>query len=220
MMTVRAAVALSALLLPAQALICGPALGAPPRPLTTNRRCGAARGCAVEVEEVLVTSDGGVRKRVLQAAPAGALPPAWGAMVRVSYTAAFDNGTIFERHGSDDSFEFQLNTGQVIDGLARGVASMRVGERAALTCSPEWGHGSLGLPPHIPGDETLRYSLELVSTSKGPPVENDDFDMHVYRNALEGKDSGQGATAGYRWSEGGEEVRRCGPRHRSAARQL
>jgi hypothetical protein len=160
----------------------------------------------VEAEEVLVTSDGGVRKRVLQAAPAGALPPKWGAMVRVSYTATFDNGTVFERHGPDNPFEFQLNTGQVIDGLARGVAAMCVGERAALTCAPEWGHGSLGLPPHIPGDETLRYTLELVGTSEGPQVENEDFDMHVYRNALEGKDSGMGFTPAYRWSEGGEEV--------------
>ena len=37
-------------------------------------------------------------------------------------------------------------------------------------------------------------------------VENDDFDMHVYRNALEGKDSGMGFTPAYRWTEGGEEV--------------
>jgi len=167
------AVVLSALLDPAHALICGPALGTPPRPPATSARRGAVRGCAVEAEEVLVTSDGGVRKRVLQAAPAGALPPKWGAMVRVSYTAAFDNGTVFERHGPDNPFEFQLNTGQVIDGLARGVAAMCVGERAALTCAPEWGHGSLGLPPHIPGDETLRYTLELVGTSEGPQVEDD-----------------------------------------------
>ena len=171
-MTVGRVAVLNALLLPAHALICGPALGVPPRPPTTSARRAAVHGCAVEAEEVLVTSDGGVRKRVLQAAPAGALPPKWGAMVRVSYTATFDNGTVFERHGPDNPFEFQLNTGQVIDGLARGVAAMCVGERAALTCAPEWGHGSLGLPPHIPGDETLRYTLELVGTSEGPQVEN------------------------------------------------
>ena len=117
---------ISVLLVPAQALVCGPALGAPPRPATSARRA-AVRGCAVEAEEVLITSDGGVRKRVLRAAPAGALAPKWGAMVRVSYTATFDNGTVFERHGPDNPFEFQLNTGQVIDGLARGVAAMRVG---------------------------------------------------------------------------------------------
>ena len=201
----RLVAVLNAVLLPAQALVCGPALGAPPRPATSAPRA-AVRGCAVEAEEVLVTSDGGVRKRVLRAAPAGALAPKWGAMVRVSYTATFDNGTVFERHGPDNPFEFQLNTGQVIDGLARGVAAMRVGERAALTCAPEWAHGSLGLPPHIPGDETLRYTLELEASYEGPQVENEDFDMHVYRNALEGKDSGMGFTPGYRWAEGGEEV--------------
>ena len=120
-MTVGRVAVLNALLLPAHALICGPALGAPPRPPATSARRGAVRGCAVEAEEVLVTSDGGVRKRVLQAAPAGAVPPKWGAMVRVSYTAAFDNGTVFERHGPDDPFEFQLNTGQVLHvGLGLG----------------------------------------------------------------------------------------------------
>ena len=84
-MALRLATVLNAVLLPAQALVCGPALGAPPRPATTRR--AAVRGCAVEAEEVQVTSDGGVRKRVLRAAPAGALAPKWGAMVRVSYTA-------------------------------------------------------------------------------------------------------------------------------------
>ena len=59
-MALRLATVLNALLVPSQALVCGPALGAPPRPATSARRA-AVRGCAVEAEEVLVTSDGGVR---------------------------------------------------------------------------------------------------------------------------------------------------------------
>ena len=176
-----------------------------PRPFAPHAsRRGTA--CACAGAEVQVTSDGGVRKQVLQPAPEGAVLPEWGSLVRVGYTGSFENGTSFEVHTVDAPFEFQLNTGQVIDGLARGVATMRVGERARLTCAPDWAHGSLGLPPHIPGNATLCYDIELVDTAEGPVVENDDFDMHVYKNALEGKESGRGRTSGYRWAEGGEEV--------------
>jgi len=37
-------------------------------------------------------------------------------------------------------------------------------------------------------------------------VENDDFDINVYKRSLEGKEAASGRTADYRWTEGGTEV--------------
>ena len=42
-----------------------------------------------------------------------------------------------------------------LDGLECGVASMQVGERALLTCEPDWAHAALGVPGHVPPDSAV-----------------------------------------------------------------
>ena len=51
---------------------------------------------------------------------------------------------------------------QVISGWDRGFASMRVGERALLTLSPEYAYGGGG-SGKIPGSATLEFEVELLS---------------------------------------------------------
>lgn len=211
------------------------ALIAPPQrapALRAHWRGSAASvvACAVADGELLLTEDGGVRKRILRPGPDDSSTPDWGALVHVAYTGTLLNGTVFEEKTADAPFSFQLNTGAVVDGLERGVETMRVGERAQLTCAADWAHGSLGVPGHIPKDSTLCYDIELLDWEEqdevcacmkpaafGPTVsprmrprstqvENDDFDMHVYKRSLEGRDAASGRTADYRWSEGGTEV--------------
>ena len=58
----------------------------------------------------------------------------------------------------------------------------------------------------MPPDSAVCYDIELVDWREGPEVENDDFNMHVYKEAIRGRPAGTGRTADYRWSEGGEEV--------------
>jgi FK506-binding protein 4/5 len=53
--------------------------------------------------------------------------------------------------------------GQVIKGWDVGVASMRMGEKAYLTCSPDYAYGKAGSPPKIPADATLVFEVELLS---------------------------------------------------------
>ena len=42
-----------------------------------------------------------------------------------------------------------------------GVASMRRGELAMLTCRSEYAYGANGSPPRIPPDATLCFEVEL-----------------------------------------------------------
>ena len=152
-----------------------------PRPLTTlgalivrpqrvpapRTRCRSIAACAIDVpargdDELLLSEDGGVRKQVLRPGPDDSTTPDWGALVHVAYTGTLPNGTVFEEKTAEKPFSFQLNTGAVVDGLERGVETMRVGERARLTCAAEWAHGALGVPGHIPPDSALCYDIELL----------------------------------------------------------
>ena len=143
----------------------------PQRASALRPRCrgsaAAIVACTIDVtarddDELLLSEDGGVRKRVLRPGPDDSSTPVWGALVYVAYTGTLPNGTVFEEKTADAPFSFQLNTGAVVDGLERGVETMRVGERAQLTLAAEWAHGSLGVPGHIPQDSTLCYDIELL----------------------------------------------------------
>ena len=39
---------------------------------------------------------------------------------------------------------------------------MSLGERATLTCTPDYAYGVAGAPPDIPPDATLEFDVELV----------------------------------------------------------
>ncbi len=46
--------------------------------------------------------------------------------------------------------------------IQQGVATMKVGERAVLKCSPEFAYGPRGYPPVIPQNATLLFDVELL----------------------------------------------------------
>jgi len=53
--------------------------------------------------------------------------------------------------------------GKVIKAWDVGVASMKKGELARLTCKPEYAYGAGGMPPTIPPEATLVFEVELLS---------------------------------------------------------
>jgi len=53
----------------------------------------------------------------------------------------------------------------VIRAWDEGVAQMSVGQRAKLTCSPDYAYGDRGFPPVIPPGSTLIFDVELLSFS-------------------------------------------------------
>ena len=59
-------------------------------------------------------------------------------------------------------FSFKVGEGRVIKGWDVGIPTMCRGEKAILTCSPEYAYGEQGSPPKIPGGATLAFEVELL----------------------------------------------------------
>ena len=47
---------------------------------------------------------------------------------------------------------------------------MEIGEKAEIIIAPEYGYGKIGNPPKIPGDATLTFVIELLSTHERRPT--------------------------------------------------
>jgi peptidylprolyl isomerase len=90
-----------------------------------------------------------------------------GTNVMVHYVGvAWSNGQQFDASWDrDESFDFRLGAGQVIQGWDAGVAGMKVGGRRRLTIPPALGYGSRGAGGVIKGGETLVFVVDLLGVS-------------------------------------------------------
>nr|CCA14206.1 peptidylprolyl cistrans isomerase putative [Albugo laibachii Nc14] len=108
-----------------------------------------------------LTGDGGVLKEIYQDGT-GETPPD-GYEIRAHYTGTLLDGTVFDSSRDRDSeFTFVLGKGNVIKAWDSAFATMKVGERAMLTCKPEYAYGEAGSPPKIPANATLKFDVELL----------------------------------------------------------
>jgi len=114
--------------------------------------------------DVSIAQDGGILKEILVEAPTDAAgPPPDGTIVTAHYTGTLTDGTKFDSSvDRGKPFEFTIGQGQVIKGWDDGFASMKVGEKAILTLTPEYGYGASGSPPKIPPNSTLKFEVELL----------------------------------------------------------
>ncbi len=90
-----------------------------------------------------------------------------GSIVIVDYVGvSWSTGIQFDASWDrNDTFDFRLGGGQVIEGWDAGVAGMRVGGRRQLVIPPAMGYGSRGVPGVIKGDETLVFVVDLRGVS-------------------------------------------------------
>lgn len=58
---------------------------------------------------------------------------------------------------------FHSYPGEVIKGWDLGVATMKKGEIARLTCKSDYAYGECGHPPKIPSDATLIFEASFSS---------------------------------------------------------
>jgi FKBP-type peptidyl-prolyl cis-trans isomerase len=108
----------------------------------------------------------GIKKEIITEAPsANWKKPKSGDDVTVHYVGTLESdGTEFDSSRSRGKpFNFLLGKGQVIQGWDKGVATMKQGEVAKFTLSPEFAYGEEGSPPKIPANATLVFEVELLS---------------------------------------------------------
>ncbi|KAH3766815.1 peptidyl-prolyl cis-trans isomerase FKBP4 [Pelomyxa schiedti] len=121
----------------------------------------AIREPAVD-EEIKVTNDGGVLKKIVKKGT-GYKKPAKGADVDVHYVGKLLDNTIFDSsRDRDKPFNFKLGCGNVIKGWDEGVATMLKDEIAIFTIKPEYAYGSSG-QGKIPPNSTLVFEVELLN---------------------------------------------------------
>lgn len=85
--------------------------------------------------------------------------------VKVHYTGTLLDGSQFDSSRGRSPFSFDLGKRQVITGWDKGVATMKVGERATLVLSPEYGYGAEGSPPDIPANSVLVFDVEVLGSN-------------------------------------------------------
>lgn len=86
--------------------------------------------------------------------------PQTGQEVHALYRGTLESGEEFDSNQNRDSpFTFTIGQGQVIKGWDEGFASMKIGEKATLICSPEYAYGARGSPPKIPPNSTLHFEV-------------------------------------------------------------
>lgn len=108
----------------------------------------------------------GIEKEILTEAPSDSWrKPKRGEEVTVHYvgTLQSDGSEFDSSRGRGKPFEFTLGRGQVIKGWDLGVGTMKKGEIAKFTLSPEFAYGENGSPPKIPANATLIFEVELIS---------------------------------------------------------
>ncbi|EOA34976.1 hypothetical protein CARUB_v10020064mg [Capsella rubella] len=94
-----------------------------------------------------------------------------GATVTVSYVAKLEDGTTFEMKGvgEGEPLVFITDEEKVISGLDKAAATMKRGEKAVLTISPEYGFGNVEVQcdlAKVPQCSTLIYEVEMLDFVK------------------------------------------------------
>lgn len=100
--------------------------------------------------------------------PGNGQKPTQGSTVTVHYVGKLTNGKEFDSSRKRNKpFEFKLGVGQVIKGWDEGVAKMSIGEKAIITCPPNYGYGNQDVGNGlIPPNSTLIFEVELISFQK------------------------------------------------------
>uniref|UniRef100_A0AAR2IPY0 peptidylprolyl isomerase n=1 Tax=Pygocentrus nattereri TaxID=42514 RepID=A0AAR2IPY0_PYGNA len=91
------------------------------------------------------------------------ITPGDGYYVKPHLTGSLTDGRKFDSsRDRGKPFKFKIGKQEVIRGWDEGVAQMSVGQRAKLTCTPDFAYGSKGHPGIIPPNATLIFDVELI----------------------------------------------------------
>ena len=143
-----------------------------------------------DTKAINITPDGGVTKKVL--ASGSGDPIRHGQEVKINFTAklASDNSIFDSTEKRGESLKLIIGNDMVIDGLEQGILTMLQGEKAEFKIEPQHAYGKVGSPPHIPGDSTLIYEIELVQIGDRRPTKWQMSEEELFNIATRMKDDG------------------------------
>jgi FKBP-type peptidyl-prolyl cis-trans isomerase len=87
--------------------------------------------------------------------------------VKVHYHGTLRDGTVFDS-SVDRGEPATFPLGRVIPCWTEALQTMKVGEKAHITCPPEIAYGDRGAPPRIKPGATLAFDVELLEIVKAP----------------------------------------------------
>lgn len=105
--------------------------------------------------------EGGIKMYVLQKGT-GAVPRPK-SNVMINYHGMLMNGKVFDS-SFDRGTPSDFNLGSLIRGWQIGLTQVGTGSKIKLIIPPEYGYGERGSPPNIPGNATLVFDIELITT--------------------------------------------------------
>ena len=86
-----------------------------------------------------------------------------GSRVKVHYTGKLTNGTVFDSSVTrGQPLDFVVGVQQVIRGWDEGIVQLQKGQKAILTCPPDYAYGAAGAGNVIPPNATLSFEVELI----------------------------------------------------------
>jgi FKBP-type peptidyl-prolyl cis-trans isomerase len=134
-----------------------------------TKNLGQATAYFTKLREIkdVVELPSGLRYQIVT--PGTGNPPKATDTVKVNYTGALIDGTVFdssERQGKP--LEFALNS--VIAGWTEGLQKISKGGKIKLFVPPSLGYGDDGRPG-IPPGSVLVFDVELLDISSTPPAE-------------------------------------------------
>ena len=145
----------------------------------------------VEEKSIALTEDKGVMKQIMVEGDEGELPQK-GEQCLVHYEGKLTDGKVFDCSYEREPLGLAVGTGQVIKGWDIGIASMKVGEKAVLTISAEYGYGEAGAGADIPGGATLIFTVDLVQCGSRKAASLRKKDFESFEQAKVHKDEGNG----------------------------
>lgn len=83
-----------------------------------------------------------------------------------------------------------VGNGQVIDGLDKGILTMKLSERAEFIIQPKYGYGSVGSPPNIPPNAVLWVIVDLIQIGDRRPSKWSMDESEIMKTAARLKDEG------------------------------
>ncbi|KXX76583.1 hypothetical protein MMYC01_204847 [Madurella mycetomatis] len=94
--------------------------------------------------------------------------PTKGKIVRIAYTGWLkdtskpgNKGQKFDASSDQADFEIEIGVGKLIRGWEEAVLDMKVGEKATLDITSDYGYGEKGFRGHIPPNADLIFDVHL-----------------------------------------------------------